>query len=237
MTVLRSVLPILAALSPPLPILLGADSAVLATTDAPVHVCALPADSDMPVYKPPQETVPRARIESGLRGGGDNELTKDPALYWYVSQATSLPIQFTLMDSQSVGPIVDMTLSHPVQAGLQSVRLKDYGISLDPGIQYRWFVSVPLDHDRPSKDLVTGGMIERIEFNEGSALGFPLVCNKEAVSRYAEAGLWYDAIGCISELIESNPDNALLRKHRAFLLKQIDLPHVAEFDLRHNGRQ
>src|SRR5688572_7600444 len=187
MTVARSVLSILAAFSLTLLAFHDADPTVLEATAAPVRGRALPADSDMPVYKPPKETVPRARIESGLRGGGDNELTivalvpdhvgftmkRDPALYWYLSQATSLPVQFTLMDSRSVGPIVTMTLSHPVRAGLQAVRLKDYGVSLDPGIQYRWFVSVPLDQDKPSKDLVAGGMIERIEFNEGSALGFP----------------------------------------------------------------
>jgi hypothetical protein len=54
------------------------------------------------------------------------------------------------------------------------------------------------------------------------------------VSRYAEAGLWYDAIDCISDLIESNPNDSLLRKQRAYLLNQINLPHVAEFDLGHN---
>jgi hypothetical protein len=98
-------------------------------------------------------------------------------------------------------------------------------------VQYRWFVSLVVDGEKPSEDIVTGGMIERVDFNEGSALGLPLVCDKAAVSRYAEAGLWYDAISCISELVESNPDDVLLRKHRTYLLKQIDL-----LDIDHESR-
>ena len=247
MTVFRSVLSILVALSVARLAFLPVETAFEATA-APAQVSALPSDESMPVYRPPKDHVPHARIESGMRGGAGNELTiialvpdhvgfttkKDPTLYWHVSQATSLPVQFTLTDSRSVRPIAEIPLPHPRHAGVQTVRLKDYGISLDPGIQYRWSVSIRPDPDKPSEDLVTGGMIERIEFNEGSALGFPHVCNKDAVSRYAEAGLWYDAIDCISDLIESNPNDSLLRKQRAYLLNQINLPHVAEFDLGHN---
>jgi hypothetical protein len=245
MTVFRSVLSILAALSVARLAFLPVETALEAIA---AQVSALPSDPSMPVYRPPKDHVPRARIESGMRGGAGNELTiialvpdhvgfttkKDPTLYWHVSQATSLPVQFTLTDSRSVRPIAEILLPHPKHAGVQTVRLKDYGISLDPGIQYRWSVSIRPDPDKPSEDLVTGGMIERIEFNEGSALGFPHACNKDAVSRYAEAGLWYDAIDCISDLIGSNPDDSLLRKQRAYLLNQINLPHVAEFDLGHN---
>jgi hypothetical protein len=250
MTVSRSVLSIFAALGLAHLALLELDSTLFEVTAASAQVSVSPSDPSMPVYQPPKENVPRARIEGGTRGGTGNELTiialvpdhvgfttkKDPALYWHVSQPTSLPVQFTLTDPRSVRPIAEISLPHPSHAGIQTVRLKDYGISLEPGIQYRWLISIALDHDKPSKDLVTGGMIERIEFNEGSALGFPLTCNNDAVSRYAEAGLWYDAIGCISELIESNPVDSLLRRQRAFLLNQIDLPNVAEFDLGHNGK-
>ena len=142
-----------------------------------------------------------------------------------------MPVRFTLIDAQSVRPTFEVMLSHPREAGLQKIRLKDYEVALIPGVQYRWFVSLVVDGERPSEDIVTGGMIERVDFNEGSALGLPLVCDKAAVSRYAEAGLWYDAISCISELVESNPDDVLLRKHRTYLLKQIDL-----LDIDHESR-
>lgn len=210
---------------------------------------ALASDRRMPVYVPPKDKVPHARMESGLRGQAANDLRivalvpdhvgfttkKDPTLYWYASHATSLPVQFTLTDPRAIRSIAEIELPPPKDAGYQTVRLRDYGISLDPGIQFRWSVSIVQDHDRPSTDLVTGGMIERIEFNEGSALGFPIACTEEAVLRYAEAGLWYDAIGCVSDLIESNPSDSFLRKQRASLLKQINLPQIAEFELRQSG--
>ena len=219
---------------------------IIEAGEAPFQRTLSPSDHSMPVYHPPKDNIPHARIESGMRGEGDNELKavalvpdhvgftikKDPTLYWHASHATSLPIQFTLTDPRSVQSIAEFELPRPRDSGFQHVRLKDYGISLDPGIQYRWSVSIQKHPDQPSKDLVTGGMIERIDFSEGSAFGLPLTCNRDAVPRYAEAGLWYDAIGCVSELIESNPSDSLLRTQRAYLLKQIDLPHIAEFELR-----
>ena len=51
-----------------------------------------------------------------------------------------------------------------------------------------------------------------------------------AVQVYAEAGLWYDAIMAISELIEADPTNAELRQQRAALLEQVALPGVAAHD-------
>ena len=47
---------------------------------------------------------------------------------------------------------------------------------------------------------------------------------------YAEAGLWYDAIGALSRLIERNPGDAGLRAMRAGLLEQIGLPAAAAYD-------
>lgn len=207
------------------------------------HLRAL--NGSPPIYKPPKENAPHSRIEGGTRGGKNNEpgvmalvpdhvgftIKKDPTLYWYLSKPTSLPVRFTLVDAQSVRPTFEAMLSHPHEAGIQKIRLKDYEVALIPGVQYRWFVSLVVNGEKPSEDIVTGGMIERVDFNEGSALGLPLVCDKPAVSRYAEAGLWYDAISCISELVESNPDDVLLRKHRAYLLKQIDL-----LDIDHENR-
>ena len=52
----------------------------------------------------------------------------------------------------------------------------------------------------------------------------------QAVFRYAEAGLWYDAIATISEMIEKTPDDRKLRKQRASLLQQVGLWEVARYD-------
>jgi hypothetical protein len=251
MRVSPSIPAILAPLCLALSWVLCADPIPFAAIAATMAADSMPPDRDMPVYKPPKGTAPRSRIDDGIRGSPGHEPTivalvpdhvgftikKDPTLYWYLHRVMPLPVRFTLIDSRSIRPIVEVMLSPPTRPGVQRVPLREFGITLDPGMQYRWYVSLVVDANKPSGDLVTGGMIERVDFNEGSALGFPLDCEKDAVHRYAEAGLWYDAISCISELIESNPHDALLRKQRAFLLHQIDLLDVDQPESRQNGHR
>jgi len=53
-----------------------------------------------------------------------------------------------------------MLLRSPDHSGFWPVRLEDYGIVLDPGVEYRWFVTVIQDADTPKKDIVSGGIVE-----------------------------------------------------------------------------
>ena len=88
---------------------------------------------------------------------------------------------------------------------------------------YKWFVTLVLAADSPSQDLVAGGMIERISFDEACALDMPCTwttCNREAIYRYSESGLWYDAISCLLELIEQGDDQNTLRRMLHHLLNQ-----------------
>jgi hypothetical protein len=95
--------------------------------------------------------------------------------------------------------------------------------------QYRWFVTLVIDPEKPSQDVVAGGMIERIPFDEACMLEMPCswtTCQLEAVYRYAESGLWYDAIACLVELMEQEPDKQSLQRMLDHLLRQsgVDLP-------------
>ncbi len=49
----------------------------------------------------------------------------------------------------------------------------------------------------------------------------------DAPRRYAEAGVWYDALMAISDLMQSNPADMELRQQRASLLEQGGLAEVA----------
>src|SRR3989449_8697887 len=199
------------------------------------------SQGDVPIYKPRKQSMPKGRVGGGIRGGDGPALyvlapdhvgfTKDeqPSLFWYLSKSTSLPLEFTLIDSRAVKPILETRLKPPVQAGVQRISLKDLGIKLEPGVQYKWFVTLQVGAEASSKDVVAGGTIERIPFIEALPhLEVPK--NGEAVFRYAEAGLWYDAIATISEMIEKTPDDRKLRKQRASLLQQVGLWEVARYD-------
>lgn len=195
-------------------------------------------DWPLPAYKPRKDSVPRARIGGGARGEPGNPvlvalvpdhvgltLKSDPALCWFLSQPTTQPLTLTILDSRAIKPILETTLPSPAHPGLQCVHLRDHGITLKEREQYRWFVTLVLDPDKPSRDIVSGGMIERIPFSEGCALGLPCswTCELDAVYQYAENGLWYDAIACLHELIEAAPDDPLLLRVLDHLLQQSDI--------------
>ncbi len=207
-----------------------------------------PTTVRMPVYKPPRRGAPRGRVGGGTRGAGDQRpvlstlapdhtgltVEEQPSLFWYLSSSTTYPIVVTIIDDQAIQPLFSRRLSPPVQPGVQRVRLAEYGVRLLPGVQYQWYVALVVDPDRRSKDIIAGGIIERVELPE--ALRAKLVQAGKAKTPYvyAEAGIWYDAVTAISDQIDASPDDPGFRKQRASLLEQVGLPEVAEYDMRHS---
>ncbi len=205
-------------------------------------------ESPLPIYTPRNKNkmMPRARVGGSLRGteGKDPEIValvpdhvgltvkQAPSLNWFLSKPTSLPIRFTLIDTRTVKPLHEGTIPTPSQAGVQSLDLKDLGLTLEPDVQYRWYISAIRNPDSPSQDIVAGGMIERCEFSTCLVeMEVDLSCDRPSVLRNAVRGFWYDAISCLSDLIKINPQDASLRRMRAALLKQVGLNGVAEWDL------
>jgi hypothetical protein len=195
-----------------------------------------------PVYKPPKRGNPGGRVGGGTRGiqrevfvlsvlAPDHSgftTSEQPSLYWYISTSTSLPVELTVMDPQGVQPILENRIAAPVQAGVHRVRLADHNIRLSPGAPYRWFVAVVPDADRRSKDILAGGAIERVDAPVELADKLAKAQKAEVPFLYAEAGLWYDAVKSISDLIEAAPTDQTLRKQRAALLAQVGLVGISE---------
>jgi hypothetical protein len=199
------------------------------------------ADAGVPVYNPPSRGAPGGRIGGGTRGGGNifvlSVLAPDhsafttseqPSLYWFISKPTALPIELTVMDSQGIKPLLETKLPSPAEPGIQRVRLADYNVHLAPGAAYRWFVAVVSDADRRSKDILAGGAIERVDLQEDVKAKLAQASDKEVPFVYAQAGLWYDALKSISDLIDASPQNQELRNERTALLKQVGLPSTNE---------
>jgi hypothetical protein len=107
-------------------------------------------------------------------------------------------------------------------------------VALDADVQYYWYVSVIQNSDSPSQeDIMAGGVIERCDISEClTAMGARLTCAQQVVLENARAGFWYDAMGCLCNLIDLNPADMQLRKLRAALLREIGLNDVADWDLR-----
>ena len=208
-------------------------------TSLPIDAANLvPApESRMPLYQPRKDFGPRARIGGQSRGAESGNpllialvpdhiaftIKHDPALCWYLSMHTSRPVTITVVDARGFRPILEQSLPSPVGAGIHCVRPREYGVELKEQETYRWFVTLIVDPDRPSLDVVAGGMIERLSFDEACALDMPCTwtaCNRDAIYRYSESGLWYDAISCLLDLIEHDDDKDALRRMLNHLLNQ-----------------
>jgi hypothetical protein len=152
---------------------------------------------------------------------------------WFLSKPTGHQVRFTLRDDRSTRSFQEKIIPTPQQPGIYTINLKELGLVLEPNVQYRLFVSIIRDAQSPSKDIVTGGMIERCELSEClEPMGAKLTCSLDTVLDNAKAGFWYDAMGCLCNLIDADSKNDKLRRLRARLLKDVGLNGVAEWDLR-----
>lgn len=198
-----------------------------------------------PLYQPPRGLgAPSAgrRVGGGTRGTnksipilsvlapGHTGLTvhEQPDLYWFASDVVTNPVEITLMLEKGDTPLLQKQLPIPTHAGVQRVRLSEYGVKLIPGERYTWSIVLVLDPKRRSKDVIAVGAIERVERADMNLVAAPTT---EAFYRFAADGLWYDAVMVISDLIETAPADLALRKHRAELLDEVDLREVGNFDL------
>jgi len=201
------------------------------------------------VYQPPRKGAPAPGLR---RGGGTRGMNKSvpvisllapehvgltlqeqPVLYWFTptKQDRQFSFEFTLIGDNAETPVVETKLPPPAQAGLQQIKLSDYNVKLSPGERYLWSVSLIVDAEERSANVVAKGAIERVERER---LEHPLAADfseAEAASRYAEAGVWYDTIMAITDRIQANPANKELRDQRAAFLDQIGLSEVAKSDL------
>lgn len=203
-----------------------------------------PVSLPAPQYKPPLRGAPGGRVGGGTRGGEADlpspsvlapehvGLTgeEQPSLYWFLPKSTSLLVEVTVIEAQAIKPLLEMRLAAPLTPGVHRLRLGDHGVRLVPGVQYQWFVALVRDPDYRSKDILAGGGIERIELPEALRTRLLRAGKIELPNLYAEAGIWYDAVAAISDLIESRPDDPVLRGQRAALLDQVGLQEVAGYE-------
>ena len=97
---------------------------------------------------------------------------------------------------------------------------------------YKWLVSLVVDTERRSKDIMAGGAIERVASPAALSAKLPSDDKRKAAYAYAESGIWYDAIATLSDLVEAAPQDKALHQQRASLLEQAGLAEIAEYDLR-----
>jgi hypothetical protein len=188
-------------------------------------------------FKPPSTGAPSVRVTGGSRGTGDAAVKLDvlapddvglttqeqPSLFWYQSKPADARFELTLLQENKVKPLMQVMIDRSAQAGIQRLKLSDHGTKLVSGVEYQWVVALVTDADNRSSDLVASGVIKRIEPTDALKAQLRAASPGTLPTVYAEAGVWYDALAAISDLIDANPADAGLRAARADLLQQVGL--------------
>ena len=203
-----------------------------------------PVEQEKVVYKPPSPSSilkPGGRVGGSSRGNEAGDVVlfvfapedhtglttqEQPVLYWYLSQPMLASVVFTLVTDQSDKPLVEKSLRIPPQSGLQRVRLADYGVRLLPGVHYKWSITLVVDPGQPSKNLLAEGAIEYFDPSPALRMRLTEATRRDIPHLYAAEGFWYDTVSVLVDLLEASPHDAWLRRQRASLLKQVELPEV-----------
>jgi hypothetical protein len=193
--------------------------------------------TDQPVYKLPMRGAPASRIGGGTRGPNVDSPTvtvfapdhtglttnPQPTLYWYLSKQAPVQIELTLLDEAGVKPLIEKTIATPLQGGIHALSLKDAGVTLAQGVDYRWHVALVFDPKMRSSDVTSSGTIRLVPTPD--ALSGKLA--GAAPGAYAAEGLWYDSIDALMQLINASPQDKQLRDQLDSLLTQVGLTRVA----------
>ena len=146
-----------------------------------------------------------------------------PTLYWRLSESTNLPVELVIADDVSAEPLLETRLEGVQAAGIQGLSLADRGLVLQPGVTYRWSVSVVMDEERRSRDRFAGSALVYRPVSAPAAADLAAAPLAERAHRLAAQGYWYDAFDQLTLWLEAEPRDARLLEHRAALLEQVGL--------------
>jgi hypothetical protein len=200
---------------------------------------ALPAGAQQgeePEYVPPARGAPTGRVGGGTRGlralplaalapeHTGLTISAQPALYYFLPVASGVRVTLRPAADPNAQPLMEKDFPPPAGAGIQRLDLKALGVSLAPGVEYRWTVR---DDARASST----AMIRRIEVPGDLARklnGVP--AGRSRYTLLAREGVWYDAFDEVSRAADSGGGAALAGRHRAALLEQIGLKAIAQHE-------
>jgi hypothetical protein len=172
---------------------------------------------EAPEYTPPVRGAPGGRVSGATRGtvkpvtplptveliapDAHTGLTTSatPILYFYVSGPVSHPTRLTISAPMQPAPIIETNIPSPPAAGIYAIRLGDYRVRLEPGIVYTWSVSIILNPNAPSRDIVASASLARVPPDPGLDTAARAALPVRRAALYAGAGLWYDAVVAASE--------------------------------------
>lgn len=198
------------------------------------------------VYKPPAGATEVVRVDGTVRGGGDSmpslyllapehvglTTREQPSIFWFQSKPVKTRIELTLVQDKRLVPVCEIHLDEVPRAGIQRLRLADYGVRLAVGIEYRCTVALVVDESSRSRDIVASSIIKRVEPFPTLKARLAAAAFAEKPFIYASEGIWFDSIEELAELIETGPDPRRFHRQRSALLEQVKLADAAAHEAR-----
>lgn len=195
------------------------------------------------VYVPPDPGEPPTRTLAAVGGPGEPAplhvlapeqtgltLEDQPKLYWYLGAPSDTRLEVTLNDSASAKPLLQADLGRITRPGVHATDLADFGLKLEPGVEYQWSVAEVPDPEQGTISRVASATIARVPPQTGLRAEFEGATPLERLAALAADGYWYDVIGLLSAEIAEQPEDPELRRLRAELLDQVGLGEVAAYD-------
>lgn len=201
----------------------------------------VPPPPEPAIYKPPLRGAPGGRVGGASRSAvrsptplpviellapADHagvSATGTPTLYFYVSRPVAWPTQFTISAPRQPAPVLEVTIPSPRAPGIYPLRLADWRVRLQPGIEYNWSVSVVIDPHAWSRNIVASATILVAPTAADDAARAASPARRAAL--FAAAGLWYDAIGA-AVAAEAFDRHAALDA----LIRQVGLTRAAAYE-------
>jgi hypothetical protein len=219
--------------------------AMLAMSSSAFAVDETSGMAKAPHYRPLVPDAPKVRVGGRVRGTDDALLTltvlapehvglttqAQPCLYWYQSKATKARFELTILERKSVNPLLEVGFQNAPENAIQSVCLAKYNIELKTGVEYRWTVSMVVDPENRSKDIIASGMIKRVEPPATLKNRLAVAGADDKPYVFADEGIWYDSLDALSKLIDGKPSDKKLHEARAVYFMQAGLPEAARHEL------
>jgi hypothetical protein len=174
----------------------------------------------------PEIIAPLAPLPTGLT------VNAQPILYWYLSSPWDGEVEFTLNEVGVVEPILELFIGPPPngdrrEAGVHSIKLADYQLTLDKNKEYEWFVVIVPDPEQRSGDLLSSATIKRVDPSPELTERLNHTPKDQWRFVYAQAGIWYEMMDALCQAIEAHPNDKKLREERINLMNEVKMPKVA----------
>ncbi|MCL1473204.1 DUF928 domain-containing protein [Argonema antarcticum] len=160
--------------------------------------------------------------------------TGRPTFSWYVSSASSMPMQFALVEPGVAKPLLVKQFRSD-KSGIVQLELPQDAPELSVGKVYRWTVSLLCNDKRPSENIYVRSWIMRvanptptntqmISLNSEHTSSAQILRQSAAI--YAQSGIWYDTIATLSKAYFADRKDELNYQYFRFLLDRVGLSQV-----------